>query len=257
MQGTLRSAVIARLSGAPVRAGYSDPRERQATWFYTHKLPRQAAHVVEQGNELLAQALASTPVPHFRSAPGSDRRRTPTPPRSLGRRLGMPEKLRERPLALLAPGAGWGAKQWPAANFAALARELRDRGFDVAVNAARRDNELANRVVVESNGAARLIVCNVAGLLALTRRAALAVGGDTGPIHLAAALGIPLVALFGPTDPARNGPWGAGPMRVLRDPSSVTSYKHVAAEDPGLARLSVEQVLEAALDMAQPATGSR
>jgi heptosyltransferase-1 len=90
-----------------------------------------------------------------------------------------------------------------------------------------------------------MVVCNVAGLTALLRRTALLVGGDSGPTHLAAALGVPLVALYGPTDPARNGPWGAGPMRVLRDASSVTSHKKVSEVEAGLARITVEQVVEA------------
>ena len=71
------------------------------------------------------------------------------------------------------------------------------------------------------------------------------VGGDSGPVHLAAALGVPVVALFGPTDPARNGPWGPGRVRVLRDAASVTSYRHVPGVDPGLQRMTVDAVLEA------------
>jgi heptosyltransferase-1 len=63
---------------------------------------------------------------------------------------------------------------------------------------------------------------------------------------MAAALGVPVVALFGPTDPARNGPWGVGKMAVLRDASSLTSYKRTDEVDAGLARISVDAVLEAA-----------
>ena len=101
-------------------------------------------------------------------------------------------------------------------------------------------------VVAASEGAAEVVVCNVTGLIELVRRSALVVGGDSGPVHLAAALGVPVVALFGPTDPARNGPWGAGKMRVLRDASSVTSYRRSAETESGLARISVEVVVEAA-----------
>jgi heptosyltransferase-1 len=90
-----------------------------------------------------------------------------------------------------------------------------------------------------------VVVCNVAGLVALERRASLVVGGDTGPMHLAAALGVPVVALFGPTDPLRNGPWGFGKWTVVRDEASATSYKRSNEVDAGLARLSVERVMEA------------
>jgi len=72
----------------------------------------------------------------------------------------------------------------------------------------------------------------------------LVVGGDSGPVHLAAALGVPVVALFGPTDPARNGPWGPGAVRVLRDAASATSYKRSTETEAGLARISVDEVAE-------------
>jgi heptosyltransferase-1 len=71
----------------------------------------------------------------------------------------------------------------------------------------------------------------------------LLIGGDSGPTHLAAALGLPLVALYGPTDPARNGPWGSGPKRVVRGPGSITSHKRVAEIDAGLARIAVDDVM--------------
>ena len=82
-------------------------------------------------------------------------------------------------------------------------------------------------------------------LIALTRRVRLFVGGDSGPLHLAAALGVPVVALFGPTDPARNGPFGTR-SEVLRSPASRTSYAHVARPDQGLLAISSTQVIAAA-----------
>jgi heptosyltransferase-1 len=113
------------------------------------------------------------------------------------------------------------------------------------VNAPRKDDALAAEVVAHSQGAGEVVVCNVTGLIALIRRASLLVGGDSGPTHLAASLGVPLVALFGPTDPARNGPWGPGPKTVLRDAAAVTSYKRRAETDPGLQRITVERVAKA------------
>ncbi len=261
MQGTLRSAVIARMSGAPVRAGYADPREPQAAWLYTHKLPRRAPHVVEQGIDLLSQAqaletelgaplvTASSSRAGSADSPGTTGPTSQLPREPWAAAWAAQEAPAGRRLALLAPGAGWAAKRWPASHFAALAHQLRAQGFDVALNAHRQDDSLAQQIVTESNGAARLVVCNVAGLIALVRRASLVVCGDSGPTHLAAALGIPLVALFGPTDPARNGPHGPGPKRILRHPSSVTSYKHTATPDPGLAKISADEVLQAALEV--------
>jgi heptosyltransferase-1 len=91
------------------------------------------------------------------------------------------------------------------------------------------------------------VVCDVAGLVALLRRADLFVGGDSGPTHLAAALAVPTVALFGPTDPARNGPWGPGARVVLRDPGAVTSYKRTSVSAMG--KIAVDQVVEAVRDL--------
>jgi heptosyltransferase-1 len=152
-----------------------------------------------------------------------------------------------RPMCVLSAGGGWGAKLWPVESYGRLAIALREMGFDVVVSAVSEGDALAQGVVSASNGAARMVVCDVAGLVALLRRADLFVGGDSGPTHLAAALAVPTVALFGPTDPARNGPWGAGAKVVLRDAEAVTSYKRTALSEMG--KISVEQVAEAVRDL--------
>jgi heptosyltransferase-1 len=92
------------------------------------------------------------------------------------------------------------------------------------------------------------VFCSVSELIALTRRASLFVGGDTGPLHLAAALKVPCVALFGPTDPARNGPYGTQSV-ILRSQKSVTSYSHVADADPGLQSITADEAVRAAAQL--------
>lgn len=233
MQGTLRSAVIGRMARGKDFAGFSDPREGLAAGFYSRKLERRGKHVVDQGAALLGEAcgfaLRPEPVilPHATAAD-----------------LWAEELVGGRSICLLAPGAGWDAKRWPAEKFGLLANELRKMGMDVIINSSHKDDPLAAAVVRASGGSARVEVCDVAGLVALVRRSTVVVGGDSGPMHLAAALGVPVVALFGPTDPERNGPWGPGKQMVLRDPASVTSYKRTA-KDLGLARLPVEVVVGA------------
>jgi len=238
MQGTLRSAVIGRFAGAKKIAGYSDPRESLAATLYKSKLTRRGEHVVEQGAALLGEALGVS------LTPGA----VTLPPEEWADNWAA-EVVGSRRLAVLAASAGWGAKRWPAEKFGKLAQGLAAMGFEVAVNAPRKDDALAAEVIAASEGAAKIVVCNVTGLIALLRRTSLLVGGDSGPVHLAAALGVPLVALYGPTRPERNGPWGPGPMRVLRDPASLTSYKRTEEVDPGLARIGVEAVLEAACEI--------
>jgi heptosyltransferase-1 len=93
-----------------------------------------------------------------------------------------------------------------------------------------------------------VVQCSVGQLIALTRRAAVVVAGDTGPLHLAAALQRPVVGIYGPTDPARNGPYGTR-SRVLRDAGSVTSHKRVREVEAGMSRIGVEEVVTAAKEM--------
>jgi heptosyltransferase-1 len=233
MQGTLRSAVIGWLAGPREVVGYSDPRERLAARFYSRQIEREGVHVVEQGAALLGAACGVSLEPYAVELPHED-----------WADAWAKETVGERKVCLLAAGAGWGAKRWSPEKFGELAKEMKARGFDVLVNAHRKDDALAGAVVAASDGAADVVVCNVTGLVALLRRVALVVGGDSGPMHLAAALGIPVVALFGPTDPARNGPWGSGAKVVVRNAASVTSYKRVAA-DVGLENVSVGEVVEA------------
>jgi len=239
MQGTLRSAVIGWMSGARRVCGYADPREPLAARLYKTKVPRAGVHVVEQGAALLGAAVgialqpAGVELPHAEWADNW-----------------AEELVGGRRVCVIAPGAGWGAKRWPAEKFGELARRLDGLGFAVLVNARRKDDELAGAVIEASGDTAQIAVCNVTGMIALLRRGALVVGGDSGPVHMAAALGVPVVALFGPTDPARNGPWGVGKIAVLRDASSRTSYKRSDEVEAGLARISVEAVFEAVAELA-------
>ena len=234
MQGTLRSAVIGWMSGAKRFVGYNDPRESLAARFYETRLERTGRHVVEQGTALLGGACGLTLEPSDFDLPHEE-----------WADHWAADLVGDRRVYVLAVGAGWAAKRWAVEKYGALAKEIQAQGLDVVVNAPRKDDALAAEVVSASGGAARVVVCNVTGLIALIRRTALLVGGDSGPTHLAATLGIPLVALFGPTDPVRNGPWGAGMKIMLRDPASVTSYKHVATMDAGLANIGVQAVVDA------------
>src|SRR5207248_3009600 len=120
----------------------------------------------------------------------------PLPP---GRPEGM---LPEGPYVLACPLAGWRSKQWPLDHYRQLARRLRDLGLTLVLNGPA--SAFASLASVPE---ARPHCSGIAGLIDATRRAAAVVGVDSGPLHLAAALGKPGVAIFGPTDPARNGPY--------------------------------------------------
>jgi heptosyltransferase-1 len=116
------------------------------------------------------------------------------------------------------------------------------------------EENLARAVKITSGGAAETFTGSITQLIALTRRARLFIGGDTGPMHLAAALGVPVVGIFGPTDPARNGPFQTRSI-VLRSPNSDTSYSHLPRPDDGLLEISTRQVLAAARQLLEERHG--
>jgi heptosyltransferase-1 len=150
------------------------------------------------------------------------------------------------PLVVLMPGAGWGAKRWPAERYARVAGELVGRGAEVVVNVGPGEAGLAEAICRPSG--ARALECSLSRLIELLRGARLAIGGDTGPLHLAAALGVPVVAIFGPTDPARNGPYGV-PMRVLRHPDSRRDHARRAHPEAGLLTIEPAEVLGSAIEL--------
>ena len=159
------------------------------------------------------------------------------------------DELRRRGLqdfALLSPGGGWGAKLWPPENYGQVAAALARQGLPSLINFGPGEEELGRAVEQASGGAAQPLCCSLGELIALTRRARLFIGGDSGPMHLAAALGVPVVAIFGPTDPARNGPYGTRSI-VLRHAASATSYTHHDRPDDALRSIPAAEVLRAAL----------
>jgi len=252
LQGAMRSAVLARLSGAGVVYGAAEPREAPASLWHTRKVIARGRHVVEQ-NLSVAEAIAQEKL----AAPRIEFPVDPFPvdlfpvdPFPVDLRV---EERTERDLeqqgvgefALLNPGAGWGAKRWPAERYGEVARGLARAGLCPVVNYGPGEEDLFRTVLAASGGAARPTKGSVTELIALTRRARIFIGGDTGPLHLAAALRVPVVAIFGPTDPARNGPYGTRSI-VLRSAESVTSHERRAEAEEGMLGIGSEAVVEAA-----------
>jgi heptosyltransferase I len=240
LQGALRSSLLARWSGAPVIYGAAQPRENLASMFYTRQVITRGQHIVEQ-NLSLAEAVAH----HALRIPEIELPRDGAAEQECGRRLQAQATLK---FALLNPGAGWGAKQWPAERYGEVARRLAENGVKALVNFGPGEEDLVRAVEKASGGTAETFTGSLTQLIALTRRVSLFIGGDTGPMHLAAALGVPVVGIFGPTDPARNGPFGTSSI-VLRSAASITSYSHVPRPDDGLLEISAAQVVTAALQL--------
>jgi heptosyltransferase I len=237
LQGAVRSALIGRASGAPLM-GEAKPREAPARWFFKRTVMTRGVHVIEQAAEVVAGAIAQPMDPIL-----------PPLPVDCAAEARVTEVLaHSQPLVLLHPGAGWGAKRWPVARYGALAAALKTNGYAVTVNRAPGEERLADEVVHASGGAACAVTMNISELIALTRRSELAIGGDTGPLHLACALGKPVVGIYGPTDPARNGPWGV-PFRVLRHPESRRDHTRRTTPEAGLLTIEPEEVLAAANEL--------
>jgi len=236
-QGAIRSAVLARLSGAKEIYGFVHPREGVAKMFYTERANANGAHVIEQ-NLSLAETFAGSRL----EMPKPVLPRDAAAERECDRYL--TEHKIER-LVLLNPGAGWGAKQWPAERYGEVAKRLSEDGLQCLINYGPGEHALATAAEISSEGCANSISLSLTQLIAFTRRAALFMGGDTGPMHLAAALGVPVVAIFGPTDPSRNGPFNTRSV-VLRSAASLTSHKRRTQPDEGLLKISVEEVVASA-----------
>jgi heptosyltransferase-1 len=130
-------------------------------------------------------------------------------------------------------------------SYGAVAAALLKRGVAAVVNYGPGEEELAHAVHNASGTSALPVKCSVGELISLTRRAALFIGGDTGPMHLAAALRVPVVALFGPTRPERNGPYATRRV-VLRSPRSVDNTSHTEHPDEGLTSIPPQAVIDAA-----------
>lgn len=211
-QGLMKSALIAAASGARQRLGFHRDyvREWPAALLYHRTVLPVAAHVVDANLELAGGGEVRFHLPN-----------------------GTPEgTLPDGPFVLASPFGGWAAKQWPLENYAALAKLL---PIPLVMNVA-----LGTAIDVPVH----IHASSIAGLIYATRRAAAVVGIDSGPLHLAAALGKPGVAIFGPTDPARNGPYGRT-IRVLRSPLALTSYKRGDTIGDDMRAITPSQVREA------------
>ncbi len=242
MQGLIRSSLVGRLSGAPRYVGRIKPREGIARFLYKLRVATASPHVIDQGCELLGAAIGGCLT--------AGEVALPVDPAAEAWATGFLERILPRDLwtkfAFITPGAGWGAKQWPGERYGAVAVALAEAGYATLVNAYHPDDHIATEVVTASLGCAVVAASTMAQMIALERRAVLVIGGDTGPVHLAMALGTPVVGLYGPTDPARTGPYGPH-SRVLRHTSSVVDHSRHNATETGLQRITTEEVVTAAL----------
>src|SRR4051812_35832897 len=204
-QGLLKSALIARLSGAARRVGFARAhlREPASRFLLTKTVDTPARTHVIRKNLALASGALGVRLP-------SDADEFEFPVAVSREHEGEAEAIVQiagQRFAILNPGGGWPTKLWDASRFGALADSLLTNfGLRSVVTHGPGERELAERVAASSRtGAAVIASPTLKGFYALARRAAVYVGGDTGPTHLAVAAGAPVVGLFGPTEWWRNG----------------------------------------------------
>lgn len=215
-QGLLKSALTATFARPHRIFGFhqSQIRERAAGLFYSSKALSAAAHVVDRNLDLAASAGATAAWKKFHLPAGAPE--------------GM---LPAGDFVLASPFAGWRSKQWPMEHYLELNDRLRrELGIPLVLNGP--------------PGTGLEHVSGLPGLIWATRRAAAVIGVDSGPLHLAAAIDKPGVAIFGPTDPARNGPYGDS-IQVLRSPNAATTYKRGASIDASMRAVTPDAVFEA------------
>jgi lipopolysaccharide heptosyltransferase I len=239
-QGLVKSAALARFSGAARVIGFGrrTARESAAAWFYSEAIEiGEGRHVIDK-NLRLAGALGVVDGPiEF-----------PIADVESGAAMEVEQNV-PGPYAILNPGAAWPNKRWPAESFGRLAAILRDRhGLRSVVLWGPGEAPIARDVVSASSGAAFLApATTLSDIVAVARRARLVVSGDTGPTHIAAAVGTPVVALFGPTTPRRNGPWHPSDITIERYDACECHYERICRRTDGwcLGTVTVDEVASA------------
>jgi heptosyltransferase-1 len=241
-QGLLKTAFLGFLGGARTRVGFSGElvREPPAHWFYHRRLrkPSKQAHIVEQ-NRRLAELAGAHPV----SAPLKFH--APEPDVKFINDLLVKEGLSE--FVVINPGGGWPTKRWRPERFGALASRIQaELHLPVAVTTGPGEDMLYKTIAAHCSGVPpRHFPVPFLQLIPLYSRARLLVGGDTGPFHLACALGTPVVGIFGPTSPVRNGPWREGDEALARTLDCSACHGRACPTSNECMEITVEEVFSA------------
>ena len=247
-QGLWKSAALPFFGGVSRRIGFSSQtiRELGVPILYTDRVRCAQTHIVKQNGELSRRAGARNGVaPVTLAVPAIQE-------------VFVLQLLRGSAVeryVVLSPAGGWRSKCWPPDRYGALCQRIRAvLGLRCVLNYGPGEEDMVSSVKVAS-GEADPIAYNgsLVQLMAILRNAVCVVGGDTGPLHLAVALGTPAVAIFGPTDPARNGPYRHGAQSgsaspvdiILRSPHAVTTYKRGDQAAPSILEIDVETVFDA------------
>jgi heptosyltransferase I len=242
LQGLVKSASLARFSSAKRVVGFNAEalRERAARLFYTETLEvDDTRHVIEKNLAVVRGLTAKSPG----SALRFDLKEPESPALSALRAQGV------KAFAVINPGAAWPNKRWQPDSFAAIALFIHATyGWTPVVLWGPGERDIAQAICDSTGGVARCAPpTKLADLVAIARASKLFVSGDTGPLHIAGATGTPIVALFGPTSPGRNGPWDHRDVSISRYESCSCHYKRACLVEGQwcLGQISVDEVKQA------------
>ncbi len=232
LQGLMRSGMIAKATGSPVRIGFSEAREGSSL-FYTHKVRGgRDIHAVDRYLKI-AKAIGCvvdevrSPMPLIKES---------DPVKCIKKDFGD--------YAVIVPGARWETKKWPAERFASVASMLSVKSIIVGSSA----DAAISKVIEEKSGGKALSMAgktDIRELICLIRGSKFVITNDSGPMHIAAACGVPVIAIFGPTNPVRTGPYGQQNIIVRPSLDCAPCYKRKCKETKCMQEITAEKVLEA------------
>jgi len=248
VQGLYKSAILAGLSGAPVRVGFdrATARESGASIFYNVRVTPQFGHRIRKNLSLaavLGARTANEDLPASSLFPLRVSAEAETHVRSMLKSRGVNDYY------MLSPGGGWASKCWPAERYGELHRRFAARmGWWGVVTYGPGERALAEAVLSSAGSLQPLLLeLNLPQLMAALRGARFFVGADTGPLHLAVALGTPVVGLYGPTDPVQTGPYSREDVVVRSARPEETTYRRGSSYSPAMLSITAEQVDEAVM----------
>ena len=233
LQGLLRSGIITKATGAPVRIGFQEAREG-SRFFYTHKVKGgKDIHAVDRYLKIASFLGCDVSDVSFPFSPESS-----SIFNSQLLTLNLPKEY-----AVIVPGARWKTKRWPPEKFGELASRLPVQSVIVGSKA---DKDIADLIVSLSEGKTISLAgkTSLKELIAVMRKAKFVISNDSGPMHIAAALGIPVYAIFGPTDPLRTGPYGKGHTIIRAAIPCAPCFKKTCEDVKCLEGLSADKVFE-------------
>jgi heptosyltransferase I len=229
LQGLLRSGIITSATGAPVRVGFNEAREG-SRFFYTHEVAGgKGIHAVDRYLKVAEYLGCDTsiidfPFPLYQSP------------------AIQADKLPFHDYAVIVPGARWETKRWLPEQFGKLASLL---PLNSIIVGSKSDMQIADKIVALSDNKALSLAgeTNLQELIAIVKGAKFMISNDSGPMHIAAALGVPVYAIFGPTDPLRTGPYGKGHTIIRGDASCAPCFKRKCDDMTCMKNISAEKVL--------------